>query len=741
MDLDTGSSLFWLQSELGPEDDGVLGQSSYQPSVSIAAIDLDKEDKAKYGDGDLVEVYLWEDQVTVGKMVVTKAVVGAAPTRGVKAEFQMSKANGILGLGFPTDPANAGRKNLVQIMYDRGLVKHPSFALIGPRVDPKLAEKIDNSVIMQPRGTFVIGSVDPSYYTGSIAWCPQIVATNRWVVKLDKILINGQVAFENQLALIDTGTAYMVASPSNFDKAQKFIDGAAPLKSKGGNMFAFPADNLKKVGFVFGGREIRLHPQDFGLGGVKSQSNQMVSSIVKLSEWDFPEELWVIGGIFLDNTVTIFDYGQKRVGFADISEKDLKEAGLMETSKPSETTPGQDAPTAGAAIPASKEPTPTVPVAKPTAAQALPAPATSLAPDFSTWTVPADASAAAGRELVSHITFGDLALPTIATGIAFLDLGYEHPRAISFADGITPVSFDLHYNASSDVKTFGGTNPNSDTKLKGGAASWLRAAPNSDTDIQIGRRTFGQPYGGGWGEKGLPLQNSVKVDFATAFQGDKPPNVVVWISALDFSKAYNWRLAASATDVTNNGFTLRADTWGDSILYKADVTYIAISSSLPGARTGTFSTADVRGKDSKWVNSNQGVKKLEQRFQKKPRIVAGLNAFEVGCGRGFKASMGVEANEESVSWSLNAEGDSHLYMASAGFVAWDPVSTDLSPLFPLIYTFFLAWVEADCSSFLRQRISRPSKHQRNPRSLYRYRHAGLRCCEKKDPRSYFRIAT
>ena len=225
MDIDTGSSLFWLQSRLGDEDIEILGQSWYEPSTSIAATDLGREDKAKYGDGDLVEVYLWQDQVTVGKKIISKAIVGAAPTRGVKMKFQMSKANGLLGLGLPTDPANAGRKNLVQKMYEQGMVMHPSFALIGPRVDPKLAEKIDNkSVIMQPRGIFVIGSVDPAYYTESIAWCPQILATNRWVVRPDKILINGQLAFENQLALIDTGTAYIVASPFNFDETQKFID-------------------------------------------------------------------------------------------------------------------------------------------------------------------------------------------------------------------------------------------------------------------------------------------------------------------------------------------------------------------------------------------------------------------------------------------------------------------------------------------------------------------------------------
>jgi hypothetical protein len=31
------------------------------------------------------------------------------------------------------------------------------------------------------------------------------------------------------------------------------------------------------------------------------------------------ENVWIIGGIFLDNVVTVFDFDLKRVGFADIA--------------------------------------------------------------------------------------------------------------------------------------------------------------------------------------------------------------------------------------------------------------------------------------------------------------------------------------------------------------------------------------------------------------------------------------
>lgn len=227
--------------------------------------------------------------------------------------------------------------------------------------------------------------------------------------------------------------------------------------------------------------------------------------------------------------------------------------------------------------------------------------------------------------------------------------------------------------------------------MYGGAASWLRALPvEQDANVQVGRRSFGAAYGGGWGEKGLSEKNEVKVTFPRIFA--KAPKVAVWLCALDFSKAYNWRLKAYASDVSPEGFTLHADTWGGSILYKADVSYIAIAADgQDSLRVGTFGTEDIRPASS-WVNSNQGTAKFEKPFttEKKPRVVAGLSAFEVGCGRGFRVKTGVEGGKEGLSWRLDAAGDSHLYMAKADYVAWDPVRFfALSCIVVIVLFFFL----------------------------------------------------
>jgi len=286
---------------------------------------------------------LFADEVTAGMLTAEAQTLGAAAIHNIKDAFRSKSSNGLLGLGFllltADTNADAVLDNIVLTLHKNRRLKYASMSIIGPRNDPKLAAQIDKNAIMQPRGWFVIGSVDPKFYSGSISWCPQIVP-DRWIVALDQVLINGEVVLENQRALIDTGTPYMVASPSNYEKVISKIMGASKWSQKQGLYFTYPKPNLEKVSFVFSGRTFNLFPQDFSLGGIKlfqkrkdstaepaeKDQPRLVSSIVRLASWQFDEDLWIIGGIFLDNVVTIFDFSERKVGFADISEEDFAHA-------------------------------------------------------------------------------------------------------------------------------------------------------------------------------------------------------------------------------------------------------------------------------------------------------------------------------------------------------------------------------------------------------------------------------
>ncbi|KAF8539455.1 aspartic peptidase domain-containing protein [Trichophaea hybrida] len=304
LSLDTGSTLLWIQSLLSPTDAPISPQPIYIPTLSTTSKNLLSKTSITYGDGSTLIASLFTDTFLLGGLTASAQIFGAAAENNIRDTLRSGKSNGILGLGF------GGDRNIIQTLRIQGGIGKACLALVGPRNDPKLADKIDRERTVQPRGQVRMGE-------------------ERWIVKLDGVRVNGRVVFRNQLALVDTGTAYIVTSDVVFGSFMGVIHGAEMVKGRKG-MFSFPEESLRSVEFVFGGRSLELRRQDFGLGGlVEGEERRMVSSIVSLQDggeaFGGMEHLWVIGGIFLDNVVTVFDYAEKRVGFATIvNETEVK---------------------------------------------------------------------------------------------------------------------------------------------------------------------------------------------------------------------------------------------------------------------------------------------------------------------------------------------------------------------------------------------------------------------------------
>lgn len=315
---------------LSSSDPAIKDQNMYQPFASTTSTETGEAETVNYGDTTRVNTTIYQDTIRVGKLTGTNQTVGAATVNNLAKVMKGSKANGIIGLGFPRSQ-QTDRQNLVQSLQATGQLKYASFSLIGPRVNPADAIAIDSKKIMQPRGHFVIGSVDRSFYTGEIAWCPVTAdAGNRWLITLDEVRVNGVVKFTKQKALVDTGTAWILVSPKKLVQVSQTIPGCIPVP-KQPLFIAYPQPSLQNLSFVFGGREFHLGSSD-NLGHRQVEGRDLVvSSVCTLQDkWPFDEDVWLIGGIFLDNVVTIFDYEKRTVGFADISEADMDASALAE---------------------------------------------------------------------------------------------------------------------------------------------------------------------------------------------------------------------------------------------------------------------------------------------------------------------------------------------------------------------------------------------------------------------------
>lgn len=333
--VDTGSSLLWLQSNVDGSE-FIPDQSMFLPSRGTESHVGDTQDtEIVYGGNRKVQMSMFEDQVNLGGLIASSQCVGAVTKVELGDSLRKSRANGLMGLGTALDDADqAVRRNLAQTLFADGKIRFPSFSFVGPRNDPAVARKsIDERTWQQPRGEFVVGALPAEVQDeGGITWCSlRGKEPNRWIIRLNEVLVNGESLFSDQFALIDSGTSYVITSNSNFNAVRDKLGGTATvLKGKTSQkLFAFPPDNLKSMVFNFGrrsggegtpnqDRSFPLFNEDLNLG--RDDSNQCVSSIVTLPEFPFPNNYWILGGIFIDNFVVTFDFskGDRKIGFATL---------------------------------------------------------------------------------------------------------------------------------------------------------------------------------------------------------------------------------------------------------------------------------------------------------------------------------------------------------------------------------------------------------------------------------------
>ena len=64
-------------------------------------------------------------------------------------------------------------------------------------------------------------------------------------------------------------------------------------------------------------KSFKLFDEDLNLG--RDAKNDCISSFVTFPNYDFDENVWILGGIFMDNLVVTFSFDEPRkIGFASL---------------------------------------------------------------------------------------------------------------------------------------------------------------------------------------------------------------------------------------------------------------------------------------------------------------------------------------------------------------------------------------------------------------------------------------
>ncbi|KAI9658263.1 MAG: hypothetical protein M1821_002396 [Bathelium mastoideum] len=204
-----------------------------------------------------------------------------------------------------------------------------------------------------------------------------------------------------------------------------------------------------------------------------------------------------------------------------------------------------------------------------------------------------------------------------------------------------------------------------------------------------------------------PQEYALPITFPRPFA--QPPTVVVWLNRIDLGAgaAHDYRVSASATQVTSRGFLARLDTWGDGALHGAALAWIAFPADKRRVASGVARTADVRSwgdpreRTSGWVSfpgklyppprrkdlgggedkentgrgegeSENGIRKVKVKEgeEQKPKVLIALKMLDMAGNADLRIkTYATDVTREGFRWHLDTWDDSTLYAAEASWIA------------------------------------------------------------------------
>ncbi|KAI9287739.1 endopeptidase [Umbelopsis sp. AD052] len=297
--LDTGSSNLWVPSTHCSSIACFLHRR-YDSSKSDTYKENGTEFAIQYGTGSL-EGFISNDVLTIGDISIEHQDF-AESVKEPGFTFALGKFDGIFGLGFD----RISVKGVVPPFYhmvNRDLIEEPVFSFYLSNAN----EGGDES----NGGELVFGGVDDAHYKGDIHYAP-VTRKGYWEVELEDIKFGGEsIGLDPVGAAIDTGSSLLVAPSDVAELINKEL-GAEKNWAGQYTLDCATKANLPDFCFVFNGKDFCLTPEDY----ILEVQNQCISGFMGL---DIPAPagpLWIVGDVFLRKYVTVYDYGNSRVGFA-----------------------------------------------------------------------------------------------------------------------------------------------------------------------------------------------------------------------------------------------------------------------------------------------------------------------------------------------------------------------------------------------------------------------------------------
>lgn len=310
--FDTGSSNLWVPCKGCPFSDiACFLHAKFDCHASSTCNETNQAFHIQYGSGSMrghvdYDVTCFGDPSS--KFCTDKNQGFACATEEPGLAFVAAKFDGILGMGFDTISVDHLMQPMDQIFANKAICEQPLFSFW-----------LNRDTQGSQGGEMTLCGIDQNHYTGTIAWEP-VTRQDYWRINMDSLSIGSNVYGGNVSAIVDTGTS-LLAGPSDAVRRIQELIGASEIIN---GEYSVPCDkvpSLPNVVITLGGQQFTLTGKDYILEVDELFEKICLSGFIGL---DIPPPngpLWILGDIFIGKFYTVFDAGNKRVGFAQSAGK------------------------------------------------------------------------------------------------------------------------------------------------------------------------------------------------------------------------------------------------------------------------------------------------------------------------------------------------------------------------------------------------------------------------------------
>lgn len=291
--FDTGSANLWVPGSETLQVSGFTDHTGFVAQKSSSWRNNGSEFFIRYGSGPVSGTYC-SDNIAIGSLKLenyTFAIVD--DLSGLGSLYKNSNFDGILGLSFPMLSGD-GMPTVLEALTASHELKEQVFGFyLG-----------DDS-----EGQLVIGGVDSSHYTGDFHFVP-VQGDGYWEVTLDSVNVGVNKVLQisqTKRAIVDSGTSLLSGPRAEVEAIASMLGAKA---TRGLYVVDCDGDVEPVMSFTFGGKDYVINSADL----IVQRAQRYC--LLGIQALHLDSQMWILGNVFMRRYYVQFDFGQKRIGFA-----------------------------------------------------------------------------------------------------------------------------------------------------------------------------------------------------------------------------------------------------------------------------------------------------------------------------------------------------------------------------------------------------------------------------------------